>query len=133
MSNALVKDRLTNIESAAREDANFEKILKFKKGEYSIQEDKVPLGTEYLAHAAAWTKCWIKFADGKVADRKVYRVALGEKPPEREDLDDLDQNEWPEGLDGKPSDPWVFNSCCHWKIFPPARSSYSSRLRLEAA
>jgi hypothetical protein len=35
-------------------------------------------------------------------------VALGEKPPEREDLDDPNQDEWPEGLDGKPSDPWVF-------------------------
>src|SRR5215469_15701523 len=108
MSNALVKDQLTNIERAAREDANFEKILKFKKGEFSIQEEPIPLGTEYLAHTAAWTKCWIKFADRKVEDRKVYRVALGEKPPEREDLDDLDQDEWPEGLDGKPSDPWVF-------------------------
>ena len=108
MNNALVKDRLTNIESAARENSNFEKILKFKKGEYSIQEDTIPLGTEYLAHAASWTKCWIKFTDGKVEDRKVYRVALGEKPPEREDLGDLNQDEWPEGLDGKPSDPWVF-------------------------
>jgi hypothetical protein len=29
VNNALVKDQLTNIESAAREDANFEKILKF--------------------------------------------------------------------------------------------------------
>ena len=99
---------IENIETAAREDAGFEKILKFKKGEYSIQDQSIPLGTEYLAHTSAWTKCWIKFADGKVVERKVYRVALGEKPPGREELDDLDRDEWPEGLDGEPSDPWVY-------------------------
>jgi hypothetical protein len=55
-----------------------------------------------------WIKCWIKFVDRKVADRKMYRVALGEKPPEREDLDDLDKDNWPEGFDGEPADPWVY-------------------------
>ena len=97
-----------NIHTAAQEDAGFEKILKFKKGEYLIGEELIPLGAQYLAHARAWTKCWIKFCDGEVAERKPYRVALGEKPPEREDLDDLDKTLWPEGIDGKPADPWVF-------------------------
>jgi hypothetical protein len=99
---------LENIQAAAREDAGFEKILKFKKGVYFIGDEEVAPGTEFLAHAAAWTKCWIKFADGEVAERKLYRVALGEKAPEREDLDDLDQDNWPEGLDGKPADPWLY-------------------------
>jgi hypothetical protein len=99
---------LENIASAAQEDAGFEKILKFKKGEYFIGEDSVPLGTEYLAHAVGWTKCWIKFTDGEVAERKLFRVALGEKPPVREDLDDRDEDNWPKGLDDKPADPWVF-------------------------
>lgn len=97
-----------NIHTAAQEDAGFEKILKFKKGEYLIGEELIPLGAQYLAHARAWTKCWIKFRDGEIAERKPYRVALGEKPPEREDLDNLDKTLWPEGLDGKPADPWVF-------------------------
>jgi hypothetical protein len=97
-----------NIHVAAQEDAGFEKILKFKKGNYFIGEELISHGTKYLAHARAWTKCWIKFVDGKVAERKPYRVALGEKPPEREELDDLDQTQWPEGVDGKPADPWVF-------------------------
>jgi hypothetical protein len=95
-----------NILGAAQEDAGFEKLLKFKKGAYFIGEELVPLGTEYIAHAKAWVKCWIKFVDGKVAERKVYRVALGERPPEREDLDDLDKDNWPEGIDGNPADPW---------------------------
>jgi hypothetical protein len=99
---------IENIHAAAREDAGFEKILKFKKGEYFISEELIPLGTEYLAHTTAWTKCWINFGDGDAAPiRKLYRVAWGEKPPERDELGDLDQSKWPE-LDGEPTDPWKF-------------------------
>lgn len=94
--------------AASREDAGFEKLLKFRKGEFLIGEELVPLGTEYIAHVVGWTKCWIKFVDGEVADRKSYRVAYGEQPPEREDLGDLDRDEWPEGIDGGPTDPWVY-------------------------
>jgi hypothetical protein len=97
-----------NILGAAQEDAGFEKLLKFKKGEYLIGDEIVPLGTKYIAHVVGWTKCWVKFVDGEVADRKTYRVAYGERPPEREDLDDLDRAKWPEGLDRNPADPWVY-------------------------
>jgi hypothetical protein len=99
---------IENIHTAAQDDAGFEKILKFKKGEYFIGEDLIPLGTEFLAHTVGWTKSWIKFVDGEVAERKAYRVALGKKPPVREDLDARNEDEWPEGLDGRPSDPWVY-------------------------
>jgi sRNA-binding protein len=97
-----------NIKVAAQADAGFEKILKFKKGAYFVDEEEIPLGTEYVAHARAWVKCWIKFVDGEVKERKVYRVALGERPPEREDLDDQDQTKWAEGLNGRLADPWVY-------------------------
>jgi hypothetical protein len=96
-----------NIQTAAQEDSGFEKILKFKKGQYFIGEDEIALGTEFLAHTTAWTKSWIKFADGEVADRKMYRVALGEKPPVREDLDDLDLIDTKDS-DGMSADPWVY-------------------------
>jgi hypothetical protein len=98
---------IDNILGAAKEDAGFEKLIKFRKGDFSIGEEAVPLGTEYIAHAIGWTKCWIKFVEGEVVERKVYRVALGERPPEREDLDDLNKDNWPEGIDGKPADPWT--------------------------
>jgi hypothetical protein len=98
---------IENIHSAAQEDAGFEKMIKFRKGQFFIGEEEIPLGTEYLAHAAAWVKCWIKFIDGEPVDRKPYRVALGEKPPLREDLGCRDENEWPEDEDGHPTDPWV--------------------------
>ena len=58
MENSLASHDMVvqNIDAAAKEDARFEKILKFKKGEYFIGEDPVPLGTEFLAHAASWVK-----------------------------------------------------------------------------
>ena len=91
-----------NILSAAQEGTN---KIKFKKGAYQIGEELVPLGTEYLAHAKAWTKVWAKSADSKVT-RKFYRVARGQRPPEREELGDLDEAAWPLGQDGRPSDPF---------------------------
>jgi hypothetical protein len=108
--NAIITNSKTeadNILSAVQEDAGFGKILKFRKGEYFISDDLIPLGTKYLVHAAAWIKIWIKFVDGKVEDRKIYRVALGEKPLEREELDDLDLI-GRKDADGKPNDSWVF-------------------------
>jgi hypothetical protein len=95
-----------NILIAAQGDAGFDKILKFKKGDYFIGEQKVKLLTEYIAHPEAWTKYWTKLEDNKVVDRRLYRVARGEKPPEREDLDERDESTWTAGLDGKPRDPW---------------------------
>src|SRR5215469_9824135 len=98
---------LENLRAAAQEDAGFEKMLKFKKGDYSIADEPLALGTEYLAHTTAWTKSWIKFVDGEVAERKMFRVALGEQPPEREDLNDLELIGQKDS-DGMSADPWLF-------------------------
>jgi hypothetical protein len=59
----------------------------------------MPLGTEFLVHCAAWTKAWIKFVENKVADKKLYRVARGERPCGRNDLDEIQKA-------GTRSDPW---------------------------
>jgi hypothetical protein len=88
-----------NLLNAIEAEAKFDRLLKFKKGEYKIGEDDVPLGTEFIVHPAAWLKAWIKFVDRKVADRKVYRVAKGERPADRNDLDDLH-------FVGTDNDPW---------------------------
>lgn len=103
---------IENISTAAREDGGFEKLLKFVKGDFLIGDEKIALGTEFIAHVPAWMKTWIEFRDGKPVDgsRKVYRVALGEQPPEREELGDLDPKNWPPGLDGEPADPHVFQN-----------------------
>jgi len=96
------------IANAANEDAGFEKLLKFKKGVYSSDATVIDWGTELVAHCVGWTKCWIKFIDQKVADRKMYRVAEGKRPPERDQLDDNDPKNWAKGPNGLPSDPWVY-------------------------
>lgn len=103
-------DAAQNILNAAQErTATFDKMLKFKKGKYFIDDDPVPLGSEYLAYAGAWTKAWVRFADGKLAEpHRLYNVARGEKAPDRNDLGYLDESSWPLGYDGRPSDPWVF-------------------------
>lgn len=97
-----------NIENEARSDAGFDPFLTFKKGDYFISDDGVALGTEFIAHAIGWTKVWRKYDGEQVVERRVYRVAKGERPPEREDLDDWPGTEnWPVGDDGKAYDPWA--------------------------
>ena len=93
---------------AAQQDAGFDKMLKFKKGDYYREGEVVPIGTEFVAHAVGWTKTWIKFKDGAVVKREVYRVLRRDRPLERHELDETDEKLWPKGLDGSPSDPWVF-------------------------
>jgi hypothetical protein len=134
MSQEMMKHsaEVENIHVAAQADSGFEKILKFKKGEYFVGDEEIPPGTQYIAHAKAWTKCWIKFVDSEVAERKTYRVALGEKPPEREDLDDQDQSKWSEGLDGKPADPWVYQYLLPLETRRAAKWSSSSPRPLAA-
>jgi hypothetical protein len=94
--------------NAANEDAGFEKLLKFKKGVYSSDATVIEWGTELVAHCVGWTKCWIKFNDAKVVDRKMYRVAEGRRPPEREELDDLQLIGVKDQKTGMSLDPWVY-------------------------
>jgi hypothetical protein len=105
---ALPANEAANIGNAANEDAGFEKLLKFKKGHYESDGEEVPLGTQFVAHCVGWTKCWIKFLDGNVADRKMYRVAEGHRPPEREELDAKDMIGVKDPRSGLSLDPWVY-------------------------
>ena len=97
-----------NIGRAAEEDAAFEKLLKFKKGTYSCDGEDVKIGTQYVAHCVGWTKCWIKFVDGQVADRRMYRVAEGKRPPDREELDAKEMIGVKDPKSGLSMDPWVY-------------------------
>ena len=80
-----------NIINEAQSDAGFQKMLKFKKGDYYCDGEVIPLGTVYLAHCKAWTKTWVFFIDKKVVERKIYRVAPGQKAPDRDQLSDNDK------------------------------------------
>jgi hypothetical protein len=96
------------IMEAARKDAGFDKLLKFRKGTYICDGEEVPLGSEYIAQPIGWVKAWIKFVDGAPTERHYYRVIKGEVPPERPDMSDLDDATWPRDPAGRPLDPWSF-------------------------
>lgn len=103
-----------NIANEAMSDAGFLKMIKFKKlGEtavYLCDGEEIELGSQRIAHCVGWTKQWVKFWDNKVAERRIYRVAKGERAPERDELPDYDEEsrkKWQIGLNNQPRDPWV--------------------------
>jgi hypothetical protein len=106
---AVYQQEANNLIEAANEESS-QKLLKFKKGKYYSRDEEVPIGTEYLAHPSAWLKSWLKFVDKKKVVQHIYNIAKGERPPQREELGDLDEAQWPAGLDGRPADPWVSQS-----------------------
>lgn len=97
-----------NIMREAQKDAGYDRMMKFKKGVYYVDNAEVPLGTQFVAHAIGWAKAWIKFENGKRADYKVYRILSGESPPDRDQLGDMDQDKWETSdMTRQPKDPWT--------------------------
>lgn len=82
-----------NILAAVKEEVRFDKFLKFNVGKagYFISKEEVPPGTEFLAHTVSWTKSWLKFVDGELVDKKLYRIAKGDRPIKRDDLDEIEK------------------------------------------
>jgi hypothetical protein len=83
-----------------------ERLLKFVKGKYKVQDDEVSIGREFIAHANQLTTGWIKFQNNAVVERRMGRRADGFVPPERDEIGDLDQSQW-EVSDGVLKDPWT--------------------------
>ena len=101
------QSELDNLNRATQEDQGFQKLLKFKKGDYWCDNEEVPVGTEFVAYPAGLTKLWAHFENRQLVERKVYRSARGENPPERDELPNNDPETWPKDPTGKPQDPWV--------------------------
>jgi hypothetical protein len=85
-------------------------LIKFSEGVYSSSVDTVPLNGRQLL-ALAVTAAYVKWQGGKPVS---YRI----RPPggtlaDRNDLGDLDEDLWEEGLDGKPKDPWQSTRFVH--------------------
>jgi hypothetical protein len=85
-------------------------LIKFgKDGRFVKTQDDSPIadGTEAVAICDLAEGGWIKFnGKGNPPERVMGLIAQGYLPPKREELGDLDQSRWQEGLDGKPTDPW---------------------------
>jgi hypothetical protein len=79
-------------------------LLKFSDWTWSKGKEgtEVPKGTRLAATGTV--RLWQKWEGGKPTDCRIPEVGRG--MPEREELGDLDQDEWKAGLDGRPKDPW---------------------------
>lgn len=95
---------------AVAADASYSKLLKYKQGEWWLDDVMCEMGTRFLAHCIGYKKEWLKFGESGMLDRKVYSgLDRKNRPPQRDQLDDNDQSKW-RIRDGKPSDPWVLQS-----------------------
>ena len=79
-------------------------LLKFSDWNWTAGKEArtIEKGTEFIALATA--AAWVKWVDGKPAQYEMRPPGRGLVG--RESLDDLDEDSWPAGPDGRPRDPW---------------------------
>jgi len=87
-------------------------FLKFSKGEWLLgqNDDEVALGRRLVANMSELSIGWIRWEDGKPAERRMGLLAQGHKPESRSALGYTEQGEWETGDDGNPKDPWNFTN-----------------------
>lgn len=86
--------------------------LKFSKGEWLLGQngDEVELGRRLVANMDELAIGWIRWSDGKPAERRMGMLVQGYKPEARDALGHTDQTEWDADEAGKPVDPWTFTN-----------------------
>ena len=90
------------------------KLIKFsKEGKFVIAEtgDEISADEDFVALCDETLIGWIKFVDDAPPEQHQGLLYQGFVKPARESLGNLDEDEWPEGLDGKPADPWQHQIC----------------------
>lgn len=83
-------------------------LLRFTKhGDWKAGQEQATLdeGTRMLAYMPGLKRGWVKWSDGSPTRHLLGLVSEGYTPPAREDLGDMDENDWPE-LNGNSIDPW---------------------------
>jgi hypothetical protein len=95
-----------------QEAANAGAFLKFSKGEWLLgqNDDEIALGRKLAANMDELSIGWIRWVDGKPAERRMGLLAQGYKPEARDALGHTDQDLWEEDEAGKPKDPWNFTN-----------------------
>jgi hypothetical protein len=90
-------------------------LVKFgKDGKFVVSESNEAISPDkdFIALCDETLVGWIKFnGQGEPPDRVMGLYFDGFVMPERETLGDLDQRDWPAGLDGQPADPWQHQIC----------------------
>lgn len=82
----------------------------FKKGQWSVGDEDVKDGLRFVVDMEGGFRCVVKWFDGHPVEGtfQLASIAHDEHLPFRNELGDLDDSKWEEGLDGKPRDPWVY-------------------------
>jgi hypothetical protein len=95
-----------------QEAANAGAFLKFSKGEWQAGQnaDEVPLGRKLAANMDELAIGWIRWADGKPAERRMGLLTQGFKPEPRDALGYSEESLWETDEEGRPKDPWSFTN-----------------------
>jgi hypothetical protein len=89
------------------------RLLRFNKfGEFHAGQDgeKIEYGTKLAAAMNTLCAGYIRWEDGRPAERIMGPIAEGFVPPKRETLGHTDKAQWDQFDDGRPSDPWQFTN-----------------------
>ncbi len=84
-------------------------FLKFSKGEWLLGQnnEEQPLGRRLVANMSELSIGWIRWKDGKPAERRMGFLSQGFRPEARDALGHTDEALWDTDNDGKPQDPWT--------------------------
>lgn len=91
-------------------------FLKFNRGEWQVGQngEETPLGRLLVANMDELSIGWIRWLDGKPAERRMGLLVQGYRPESRDALGYTDQTLWEVETDGenagKPKDPWSFTN-----------------------
>lgn len=93
----------------AAQGANF---LKFSKGEWLLgqNDEEIALGRRLVGNMGELSIGWIRWSDGKPAERRLGLLGQGYRPEARDSLGFTDQTSWETDKEGKPLDPWNFTN-----------------------
>jgi hypothetical protein len=87
------------------------KPIKFVKGRWLSgrgNDEQDVGGKQLVADLVGLMTGWRRWWDRKVTDQVVGLIADKFRPPQRNDLGDLDEAAWERDSTGKPTDPWQF-------------------------
>jgi hypothetical protein len=90
---------------AAERGGEFGKLLRYEKGRWLQGENEVPIGTQFLAVMSDAMRGYVRFQDGKPAERRIGFVRDRFPMPARASLGFTDESKW-EKAKGVPRDPW---------------------------
>jgi hypothetical protein len=97
------------------------KMIKFKDGKFTVDKtETLPASAKLIAISTIMA--WVHWDDSKPVEHRVTQT--GQSHPWRDELGDLDREEWPAGLDGQPADPWRDTRYLHL-IDPKTAAAYT--------